>query len=128
MKFLCNARIECPWLDNKPFTSCIPEGVYTVQKDETTTHILDSMGGRTWYLTGDTVSRHKSPDAERFAVAIHIGNTVRDVQGCLAPGMWMGSLGGRMAVLSSRDAMRHLRNHLPESFELTITSIWPQRG
>ena len=111
--------LELPWKDNQRSISCVPPGRYDVSMDTTTTSIPKSMGGRTWYLTGDTVSRHRG-SKDRYAVAIHIGNTAKDIRGCLAPGLGWASMGGQMAVTQSRAAMLHLKRHLPQHFTLAI--------
>ena len=116
--------LELPWKDNKPNISCIPSGRYTALMDNTTTSVLALMGGQTWYLTGKTVGRRQG-EKERYAIAIHIGNTVSDIKGCLAPGLDWGKMDDKMAVLQSRGAMRHMFKNLPRHFILDIANVPP---
>ena len=63
--------LEPPWLDNQPFISCIPRGIYTGQKRTTKSrgehlHILN-VPGRTWIL-------------------MHSGVYYTHTQGCQLPG------------------------------------------
>lgn len=111
--------LELPWKENQRNISCIPTGRYICTMDDTTTSVPKSMKGRTWYLTGDTVSRHRSNKA-RYGVAIHIGNTAEDIRGCLAPGLDWGNMGGKAAVRKSTAAMLHLNRYLPKTFTLAI--------
>lgn len=81
--------VECPWLDNTPFQSCIPDGEYSLQAFDSTKH-PDS-----WVIT---------PVPGRTGILFHVGNHSGDVTGCICPGM---SRSGTM-VKNSADAMRLL--------------------
>lgn len=101
--------IERPWLDNQPFKSCIPEGVYKVE----------------------SYSSPKYPDVweikdvpERTHILIHAANYAKDVQGCIGPGMELATNG--WWVKSSQNAMKILRMKLPEEFEINVTHYIPQ--
>ena len=66
--------VERPWLDNKPFVSCIPTGTYTVKKRDGSNQDL------------------KYPDAwevldvkHRWGILFHVANTPIDVVGCIGP-------------------------------------------
>ena len=91
--------VERPWLDNKPMISCIPAGKYALEPHDSPKH------PDTWALVNDSlrVSHYPFQD-HRYAILIHPGNTMQDVQGCIAPGLKLGSVKGKWAVLSSRDA------------------------
>ena len=65
------ATIERPWLGNKAFESCIPEGVYDCQKFSGN-HFKD-----VWQLMDVP---------ERSYILIHQGNKSEHVQGCIAVG------------------------------------------
>lgn len=69
-KFKC-FTLELPWIDNKPFISCIPSGLYKYKKHNSPTlgnviHILN-VDGRTW-------------------IYIHKGNFTSQIQGCVLVG------------------------------------------
>ncbi len=71
-KEICKT-IELPWLDNKPFVSCIPEGTYTALLRET-----HKYGMHLW-ITGVPT---------RIGVLMHPANDAEtDLKGCIAPVM-----------------------------------------
>jgi hypothetical protein len=91
--------LEPPWKDNAIGESCIPEGRYTLERDE---------DGRHRYF--------RIPDAEvdpRSNIEIHSGNTVEDSRGCIVPGLRFGIFDLRWSVGASRQAC-----------ELMLTSIY----
>jgi hypothetical protein len=59
--------IECPDLDNKPFVSCIPEGIYRVRRDYT--------GKHTFYKLLDVPGRS--------FIEIHPASKVEQLEGCI---------------------------------------------
>jgi hypothetical protein len=65
--------VERPWLDNKPYESCIPAGLYPMSR-----HDSPKFGPDVWEI--DEV-----PD--RSYILIHAGNKAGHVQGCIAPGL-----------------------------------------
>jgi len=83
--------VERPWLDNRPSISCIPEGTYRCEPRRY------NRGGY------DTVEVLGVPG--RSHILFHRGNTMHDVEGCIALGNRLGSLGGLWAVLESREAL-----------------------
>lgn len=82
--------IERPWLDNRKSVSCIPPGLYPMSR-----HNWFTKPGAQWRI--DDVPN-------RSAILIHIGNTIDDIEGCIAPGMELGWVKQRWAVIRSRDA------------------------
>lgn len=96
---------ENPWLDNRQNVSCIPAGIYQCVphngfKYKDCWRLLDVPG--------------------RSAILIHAGNTIRDTEGCILPGLQLGTLKGLPAVLQSKAAMTRLRDVLPETFILEV--------
>jgi len=85
--------VERRWLDNRPWVSCIPSGIYTIRK-------------------GDFRGRY--PDLEfvevpgRSAIEIHRANLASSLQGCIAPGLRLGTIDGAWAVINSRQALEDL--------------------
>ena len=112
-EFICHS-LERPWLDNKPFESCVPEGEYKLQ--------YHSYKGRldTYALIGETVS-HFPSDKERSLILIHPANKVTELHGCIAPGLEKNSDEGM--VLSSRKAHNKLMNIIVSKNIDTITII-----
>lgn len=82
--------VERPWLDNKPRQSCIPEGVYDLKLG------VYNRGGYPAYEVMDVPGRS--------LIKIHVGNTIDDVVGCIAPGKALGFLERKWAVSSSKKA------------------------
>jgi hypothetical protein len=80
--------IERPWLDNKPFESCIPLGEYKLKWQESPKfdwcYEVESVEGRTHIL-------------------IHVANYPTDVVGCIGLGKFL--MEDRIAVGRSRAAM-----------------------
>lgn len=65
------ATLERPWLNNKPYISCIPEGKYEVKW-----HNSPSKG---WCWKLLNVS-------DRTNILIHVGNMEDDTEGCILVG------------------------------------------
>lgn len=100
---------ENPWLDNTPFKSCIPRGVYTCKPFSGTKY-------KEVYQVMDV--------ADRWSVLIHWGNTPKDTQGCILLGLQCGEVLGEQGVLNSKKAVKKLKKALDyERFELTITGV-----
>ena len=95
------ATLEPPWHGNKPFLSCVPAGTYRLVAH-------DSLRfPETWALVGSTVSHHQS-SKPRYAVCIHMGNTVADTSGCILVGLRRDA----EHLYRSGTAMRMVRSHL----------------
>ena len=100
--------VERPWLDNAVNVSCVPDGVYTMER-----HDSPKFGPDVWELQNVP---------ERSYILIHAGNTSKDVTGCIALGEGLGD--GGDGVTSSRKALSEfekLTNGI-ESLEIKIAS------
>lgn len=97
--------MELPWKGNQRRISSIPEGKYPVRKR------FSIKYGHHWHLQ-DVPGRDM--------ILIHIGNTIRDIEGCILVGSKRGTLNGLPAVLGSRDTMDMLRATLPDEFILEV--------
>ena len=100
--------VERPWLDNAVNVSCVPDGVYTMER-----HDSPKFGPDVWELQNVP---------ERSYILIHAGNTSKDVTGCIALGE--GLRVGGDGVTSSRKALSEfekLTNGI-ESLEIKIGS------
>ena len=111
-EFICYS-LERPWLNNKPFESCVPEGDYEL-KYHRYKGKLD-----TFALVGETVS-HFPSNKQRNLILIHPANKVHELQGCIATGMTKLSGEGRM--VKSLDAHKKLMNII-ESKNINNLSI-----
>jgi hypothetical protein len=67
------AALERPWLDNKPFVSCIPPDSYIVDRDKT--------GRFKWYKLREVIGRS--------FIEIHPANKADQLEGCIAPCMYI---------------------------------------
>lgn len=123
---LALATIERPWIPNplgpggKPRESCVPDGTYRVIPHHSAnfprTYALINHELGVYYQPGD-VPRGQS--FGRAAILIHVGNSVRDVIGCIAVGMHHAD--GPLMVVDSRIAMDKLRAVLERGeHQLTI--------
>lgn len=80
--------VECPWMDNIPNTSCIPEGRYEM-----------ALG---YYNRGGYGAYEILQVPQRTHIKIHRGNNVSNIRGCVATGRRLGSVGAQWSVTDSR--------------------------
>jgi hypothetical protein len=99
--------LELPWLDNAPYISCIPVGIYDVKKRWSPRfgfhfHILD-VEGRTWIL-------------------MHAGNFFKNTKGCTLVGDGYKKINDDKwyDLTNSKRTLRELYRIMPERFELEI--------
>ena len=86
--------VERPWANNAPNISCIPEGTYELKQR--------------LYYRGNYPTLELQDVPGRSLILIHKGNTMLDVEGCIAVGKGRGVLGDKWAVLESRNAFTAL--------------------
>src|SRR5690242_5877714 len=72
--------VELPWKNNQEDISCIPPGEYSPYRNPATDHI--------------PYEHFVIPVQGRSGVAIHKGNTINDVKGCIAVGTGFSNLMG----------------------------------
>lgn len=105
-EFKCHT-LELKWNDNKPNESCIPEGTYSVVRDNSGKYQFYSVKGV----------------ANRSAIEIHIANTIADLAGCIGLGMTSSNTGN---LISSKMACDRFVDYMgDDSFTLTITKFDP---
>lgn len=110
--------LERPWFPGQPggvpFASCVPDGTYQLERF---TRPNGDLVLRLWN-TDLGVYRHQGdvPEAGgRYLVLIHAGNWVRDIVGCIAPGLTrIIDDDGKPKVTPSRPAM----DQIMEAFRL----------
>lgn len=103
--------VERQWLGNKPYESCIPEGIYDVIPYNSTKY------PNVWEVTNVP---------ERSKILIHIANTPSDVQGCIGLGMGFYGTGvsqSRIAVQSFRELMHGIDRFTLEIIPYMVE--WP---
>ena len=114
--FECDT-VERPWANNTPNISCVPCGTYAVRP------CRFHRGGY------DALQLVDVPN--RSLILIHKGNTMMDVQGCIAVGRARGVVSGMWAVTNSADAFGALMEIAPEfgaNPPLRIRSLPPDYG
>jgi len=111
------ATIERPWMPNPAgaggqlSVSCVPDGDYQIVPHDS------ARWPNTYALVNHAlgVYHQMRPAGQtwgRTAILIHVGNTVRDVIGCIAVGTRAVMTGGEFSVVESRIAMDKLRAKL----------------
>ena len=87
--------VERPWLSNKPFESCIPDGIYTLEKRRSGVVERSTEGN---YVTGWEVTHVPG----RTYIMIHPGNWPENFQGCIGVGLNYEVIDGVNGVTQSR--------------------------
>lgn len=109
--------VEKAWRANRKAESCIPEGEYKLRKRDSPVVARTSRGK---YPQGWEVVN--VPD--RTFIMIHVGNTENDLDGCIAPGIDLGFVHNKWAVVQSAVAMDELMTALTKAeYDLTIKQI-----
>ena len=96
--------IERPWKDNTPFISCIPDGVYTVERRHSV-----KFGRDMWTVLDVDGRTH---------ILLHIGNTEDDVVGCIGVSSCLYST--LTGVGRSKDAMERFETTALNEKRLTL--------
>ena len=99
--------VERPWLNNEPYSSCIPTGVYDVKL---------GMYNRGGYPAFEIMNV-----PNRTHIKIHKGNTMNNVVGCIAVGNDIGCVSGKWAVLNSDKTYTRFMDALEGITETKIT-------
>lgn len=98
--------VERPWLNNRVRESCIPEGIYTLEKRYSPVVKRSTSGEfEEGYEVTDVTGR--------TYIMIHPANWVGDVIGCIGVGLAYGIMNDRSgkpanSVMSSREAFRRV--------------------
>lgn len=97
--------VEPPYRDNQQNISCIPEGDYALIPHTSEKH------GHTYKLVNMDLNVYTTDtgNGNRFDIIFHVGNTKSDTTGCICPGMNLGFVNEKWAVIRSRIAMDKLR-------------------
>lgn len=98
--------MEAPWRDNERFISCIPAGLY---------HLERHQGGKyrdTWAIVGNGVAHWETPDCDRYTCVLHAAKFARHLKGCVSFGLSLSLEGGVPLLGSPGAAHRHVMNHL----------------
>ena len=114
--------VERPWLDNKPFKSCIPNGEYDLKP------FTRQNGDKVYALVNEDITYHEEPGCTRYSVLMHKANTMDDLAGCIAPGTGLGFIKNKWAVLNSSFSMGEIMRLLPEDEDHHISIRWQKNG
>jgi hypothetical protein len=90
--FSC-VTVEPPWRGNQPFVSCIPPAPMQDWRE----YPLKPTRFRNKYATLEVCGVPK-----RSEIKVHVANTASQLQGCIALGNRLGTVGGEWAVLNSQ--------------------------
>jgi hypothetical protein len=103
--------IERPWLSNKAFESCIPQGYYRCER------YSSARFPDTWQIAGVP---------ERSLILFHVANYADDVEGCV--GLGMSQMGDRVAVSNSRKAVQLFRSLTAgaDRLDIMISQFMPE--
>jgi hypothetical protein len=104
--------LELPWKDNEPRVSCIPEGIYEVERTYS-----PSFKRKLWLVKNVP---------NRSGIRIHSANYVSQLLGCIAPGLTRHDLNGDgiVDVTNSVKALGLMNDSIPDKFTLEI--IWKE--
>lgn len=100
--------LEPAWRDNKRRISCIPNGTYKAKRKRS------PKFGPTYQVCQVLNRTH---------IIFHVGNTLRDTEGCILLGLRFGKIGNTSAVLSSRYAMKRFMDRLVDYPEVVLTIV-----
>lgn len=100
--------LEPLWRGNQRNVSCIPPGKYRC--------VFMSRSASGKYKN----CYHVQDVPDRTGVLIHAGNVADHTRGCLLPGLKLGKLDNKNAVLSSRKALDKIVQLMGDEFELEI--------
>lgn len=115
---LCNGfecfTLELPWKNNRRNESCILLGSYVAE------WCMSHTFGRELYLLRYVPNR--------TGIRIHAGNTIDDLNGCIALGRYLWRGGGSWALADSRNTVERLASHWQrEPWVVNITWERPWR-
>lgn len=110
--------IENTWKQNRPYVSCVPPGLYTCNRLNTS-----KARGPTFRL--DMSLMNSLTGIKRTACDMHPGNTYTDTEGCLLPVMYFTMIHGMYGGAQSVKAFNLLMGVLggEESIELEIRRV-----
>lgn len=102
--------LELPWKQNNLRVSHIPVGTYRVVKRQS------PKFGLHFHLTNT---------GKRSFILIHVGNTYKDIEGCILVGKDLKDINGdgHLDVIKSKETLADLLGLMPSSFELKIIEL-----
>lgn len=105
--------LELPWRNNIRELSCIPVGSYACKRRSASLMITAGLG--------ETFEVLDVPN--RSDILIHVGNTVKDLRGCIAVGAAYGGFDSYKGVANSRAAFKRLMEMLEGKDEISLEIV-----
>jgi hypothetical protein len=102
--------LERPWLDNKPYISCIPSGEYDLELFKSPKFF--PRYNRLIYRLKDVENRSN--------ILIHSANLMSELEGCIAVGKKYGFLHEKKGILSSLNIFYNLLDKLDKGKKAKI--------
>ena len=117
--YLICYTIELPYKNNTRMISCVPCGRYQLfhYNSDKYPNTVTLFNPRT------NVYVNESNKYSRSKILFHSANLSSELAGCIAPGLQIGTLHNKPAVLQSRNAMKKIIPLLKKSGYLVITTI-----
>ena len=109
--------VECPWRDNAPGVSCIPDGNYPLKLG--TYFGGDGVGGKPDYPAYEILHV-----PNRANIKVHVANVALQVKGCVGIGRVLGTDLGKWAVRESKDAYREFMLAMDGALVAEIQIRW----
>ena len=102
-KKIC-CTIEREWLNNEPYISCVPDGVYELVEYKS------PRFGKTFALVNhDLGVGLYQGDAKRYAILFHAANKPDQLQGCIAPVLYLNTRwGGNESKIALNKVLKYL--------------------
>lgn len=107
--------IERPWQNNQSGVSCVPEGVYTLERHEPTSVSLPPGYSHTYALVNHElgVSHYHDPACKRSVCLFgHIANYPEEVQGCIGFGKNHIIHDNRLIITRSTEATKEMLDYI----------------
>lgn len=111
--------IERPWWENKKNKSCIPAGYYLCKRIKSNKATLKKGA-----FKGETFRVTEVP--HRTKINFHIGNTKKDITGCIGVAEKYGELKNKIAILGSEIGFRKFMQRVKgiDEFYLSISDYF----
>jgi hypothetical protein len=111
--------VEKPWVNNIPFTSCIPSGSYTLEP-----YTSEKYKNHLCMINDDkNITASEEPESSRYACLIHVANYEEDVVGCIGLGKkYLGHM-----VTSSKDSIREFYEAVDPNETHSLIITWDEK-
>lgn len=126
-KIICKT-IERPFINNRPFVSCVPARTYELQP------FTRKNGDEVYCLVNHELNIEMMKSQlggmdGRYAILIHKGNWMTDLAGCIAPGLDYGygydkEQVKRLMVTNSTEATKKLFDYIKEHEIKKLAIVW----